>query len=97
MTTTSKVPFGYKTNVGTQLLLGKHYNLLSNRQEEGETEGHTDLITVIRKQTGWSYRHKVLRAYLNLSEEVSLGKNDIELCFKRKVELKGRIRGMRNT
>lgn len=38
MTTTSKVPFGYKTNVGTQLLLSKHYNLLNNRQEEGETE-----------------------------------------------------------
>lgn len=38
MTTISKVPFGYKTNVGTQLLLSKHYNLLSNRQEEGETE-----------------------------------------------------------
>ena len=52
MTTTSKVPFGYKTNVGTQLLLSKHYNLLSNRQEEGETEDIQTSNNLIRKQTG---------------------------------------------
>lgn len=74
MTTTSKVPFGYKTNVGTQLLLGKHYNLLSNRQEEGETEDIQTSNNCDTKANRLSYRHKVLRARLNLSEEVSLGK-----------------------
>ena len=59
MTTTSKVPFGYKTNVGTQLLLGKHYNLLSNRQEEGEMEDTQTSNNCDTKANSLSYSHKV--------------------------------------